>query len=105
MSLTLHEQLTKHIEDPDSYSNVFPNKNWTLDQYQEMFEYIGKGWLVQSDSCGFIVNPEWEGEPMWEPEEEKKMVKKEEEKVNGCEVDRCDATGKCTLDKCFYEEE
>lgn len=30
---------------------------------------------------------------------------REEEKVNGCEVDRCDATGKCTLDKCFYEEE
>ena len=22
-----------------------------------------------------------------------------------CDVDRCDATGRCSLDKCFYEEE
>lgn len=71
MSLTLHEQLAKHIEDPEEYSNVFPQKDWTIDQDREMFEYIGKGWLVQSsDSYGFIVNPDWEGEPMWEPEEE-----------------------------------
>ena len=35
----------------------------------------------------------------------RKEDKKEGEKENGCEVDRCDATGKCTLDKCFYEEE
>ena len=33
------------------------------------------------------------------------MGEEEEEKVNGCEVDRCDATGKCNLDKCFYEKE
>jgi len=75
MSLTLHEQLTKHIEDQVGYSNVFPHKNWTLDQYQEMFKYIDEGWLMQTPDhyCGFIVNPDWEGEPMWEPEEEEEI--------------------------------
>ena len=28
-----------------------------------------------------------------------------EEEDKPCEVDRCDAIGKCSLDKCFYEEE
>ena len=39
------------------------------------------------ENCWFI----------WDAEEE------EEEKP--CEVDKCDAIGKCSLDKCFYEEE
>ena len=100
MSLTLHEQLAKHIEDPVGY-NVFPDKNWTLDQYQEMFEYIGQGWLVQTTDhhCDFIVNPEWEGEPMWEPEEE------EEEDLCPCcgtDCDDCHMEKKCS---CPEEEE
>ena len=48
-----------------------------MEEYQEMMEYIAEGWLVQNGDWainavvnGFIVNPEWDREPLWEPEEE-----------------------------------
>jgi len=69
MSLSLHEQLKLHIEDPLDYDNIFPHDCWTLEEYKEFFEYVNKGWLIQSDSYennGFIINPEWEGEPLIE---------------------------------------
>mgnify|MGYP003148791973 FL=1 len=71
MSLSLHEQLKLHTEDPLEYDNIFPHDCWTLEEYKEFFRYIGNGWLVQSDeNNGFVVNPEWEGEPSWSPSED-----------------------------------
>ena len=68
---TLVWQLTKHIKNPEEYDNIFPMREWTLQEYRQIFYLIHKGWLVQSsENVGFIVNPEWEGEPLWECEEE-----------------------------------
>ena len=71
---SLHEQLKAHIKDPEEWNNIMPvNCNFTLEEYEEMMYYISQGWLVQNDGWpnnGFIVNPEWDREPLWEPEEE-----------------------------------
>ena len=71
---SLHEQLKVHIKHPEEWDNIFPvNNNFTLEEYEEMMDYISQGWLVQSDGWnnkGFIVNPDWDREPLWEPEEE-----------------------------------
>lgn len=72
MSLSLHEQLKLHIEDPLEFDNIYPHDCWTLEEYKEFFKYIEKRWILQSwdHYCGFIVNQEWEGDPLWTPAEE-----------------------------------
>jgi len=56
MSLSLHEQLKLHIEDPLEFDNIFAHDCWTLEEYKEFFEYVNKGWLVQSgENNGFVV--------------------------------------------------
>jgi len=85
---SLNEQLNKHIEDPQRYTNVWPNSNWDLAQYKQFFEYVDQGWLIQGDrwdlGCNaFIINPDWEDEAPYEVEEKKKfkfkVVKKKKE--------------------------
>jgi len=60
--------MTKLHSDCD-YENIFPNKTWKLEDYEELFKYISPGYLVHAEcSPGFVVNPDWDEEPMWEPE-------------------------------------
>ena len=83
----LHEQLKEHykwfiLESSNGYQNIFPNTDWTKEEYDELFTYIDKGWLIAADtviSNGFIINEDWEGEHLWKPEKEK--TEYHEEKV------------------------
>ena len=47
------------LHDPDSeWDNVFPLKEWTLEDYKNMFKFISEGYLVQSDdNVGFVISP------------------------------------------------
>ena len=74
----LHEQLKEHykwfiLESDNGYQNIYPNTDWTKEEYEELFSYIDKGWLIADTviSNGFIINKDWEGEHLWKPEEEK----------------------------------
>jgi len=76
----LQHQLKEHYtwlegnNQDNDYENIYPNKYWTKEEYEELFSYIGKGWLVPDDtgnSNGYIINEDWEGEPMWKPGKEK----------------------------------
>ena len=41
-----------------SYMHIWPNLNWTLTDYQEFVEDIGRGRIYQ-DACSrwFVINP------------------------------------------------
>mgnify|MGYP003654728154 FL=1 len=64
---TFKDQMNKLHNPKVAYDNVFPLKEWTLDDYKSMFEFISMGYLVQAnDSIGFVINEEWDDdEPMW----------------------------------------
>jgi hypothetical protein len=90
---TLVWQLTQHIKNPEEYDNIFPMKEWTLQEYRQIFHLISKGWLIQSsENIGFIINPEWEGEPLWECEEEEECDDCEG-KCRSNETEKCDDCG------------
>ena len=83
---SLNEQLNKHIEDPQRYTNVWPNSNWDLAQYKQFFEYVDQGLLIQGDrwelGCNaFIINPDWEGDAPYEVEVKKQIKFKVKFKV------------------------
>ena len=75
---SLQEQLEEHskfvFSDKESgFNNIFPNKDWTKEEYDELFSYIDRGWLVPDDtgnSRGFIINKYWVGEPLWASQED-----------------------------------
>ena len=82
----LQHQLKEHytwwegVNQDNDYENIYPNTDWTKEEYEELFSYIGKGWLVPDDtgnSKGYIINEDWEGEPMWKPPDEEKTRKEE----------------------------
>ena len=64
-----HEQMKK-LRDDDEYGNVFPNDDWTLQDYKDIFWCINKGYLVQDLSRGtvFMINEEWEGDDIYAEE-------------------------------------
>ena len=64
---TFKDQMNKLHNPKVAYDNVYPLKEWTLDDYKSMFEFISMGYLVQAnDSIGFVINEEWDDdEPMW----------------------------------------
>tara|TARA_R110002095_G_scaffold25703_1_gene26348 strand:- start:46 stop:561 length:516 start_codon:yes stop_codon:yes gene_type:complete len=64
---TFKDQMNKLHNPKVAYDNVYPLKEWTLDDYKSMFEFIYMGYLVQAnDSIGFVINEEWDDdEPMW----------------------------------------
>ena len=73
----LHEQLKEHykwfiLESDNGFQNIYPNTDWTKEEYEELFSYIDKGWLIADTviSNGFIINEDWEGEHLWKPEED-----------------------------------
>lgn len=75
--MKFYEQLEKHINNPQKYTNIWHNIDWTLEDYKELFEYIDEGWIIQNDYCldnnAFIINPQWEGEPLWTPPEKQEI--------------------------------
>ena len=113
--MSLHYQLDKHIKTLDYF--IYPTKEWTLQEYQEFFEYFEKGWIIQGDCYdnpegknGFIINPEWEDEPMWENEEEEYdgsvYIKKDGTTCFGCRTGgnpRCLCEEEC-VDEDYQEE-
>ena len=58
-----HEQMKKLRNDGYYFDNVFPNDDWTLQDFKDFFIMINRGYLVQDCSnTSFIINEEWEGE-------------------------------------------
>ena len=54
-----------HSDEPKDYTLIFPNDSWELRDYKELFYYIKKGYLVQTDGWdtsinGFEINCEWD---------------------------------------------
>ena len=67
------EEQMKMLHDEDEvFDNVWPHDDWTIEDYKEIFNYIERGYLIQSDwwptpaNNAFVINPEWEGDPLWE---------------------------------------
>mgnify|MGYP003136250944 CR=1 FL=1 len=59
--LSLHERILLHLTDNDFH--ITDNCKWDLSDYKHFFQYVKQGWLVQHHLvCGFIVNPELEGQ-------------------------------------------
>ena len=86
---SLHEQLKEHykwfiLESSNGYQNIYPNTDWTKEEYEELFSYIDKGWLIADTviSNGFIINEDWEGEHLWKPEEDNILKYKAIEKYS-----------------------
>jgi hypothetical protein len=64
---TFHEQMKK-LRDDDEYGNIFPNDDWTLQDYKDIFWCINKGYLVQDCGTSFMINQEWEGDDIYAEE-------------------------------------
>ena len=60
------EQIAKCKDTTDDYGNVWRNETWTIKDYEEFFEDIDRGYLVQADRryVGeyFVINEDWEEE-------------------------------------------
>ena len=60
------QQLEEYKSSKDSnYSrHIWKNDDWTIKDYEELFEDIERGYIIQGDfdthSNGFIINPNWE---------------------------------------------
>ena len=65
-----HIQMKKMRNDPKNYDNIWPNGDWTLQDYKDMCWCIERGYLVQDLSCCsmFMINQEWEGEDIYAEE-------------------------------------
>ena len=65
------EQLAKCKDTTEDYSNIWKSSVWTITDYEELFEDIDRGYIIQSQEENyFIINPDWE-----------------EEEVVGCDAD------------------
>jgi len=66
LRMTRFEEQMKKLHDGE-YANVWPNRDWKMEDYECMFYYIERGYLVQSSEDNtFEINEEWEGDPLWE---------------------------------------
>ena len=62
---TYQQQLAKckDTDDENSYSSIWRNSVWTITDYEELFEDIDRGYIIQDpEDVFFIINPDWEGE-------------------------------------------
>jgi hypothetical protein len=71
---SFHTQMSNALNNPSNFptqSTIFPTDEWTLKNYREFFEYVKQGYVIQSDEWGnnFTINPEWEGDDLYEEEE------------------------------------
>lgn len=60
MSSSLNEQLKLHTEDRDSWDNIMPMEDWTLEEYQKLYKMISSGFLLNHPEYtgAFIVKDE-----------------------------------------------
>tara|TARA_R110002050_G_scaffold299876_1_gene466699 strand:+ start:76 stop:966 length:891 start_codon:yes stop_codon:yes gene_type:complete len=60
---TYQEQLAKCKDTTEDYSNIWKSSIWTISDYEELFEDIDRGYIIQSQEANyFIINPDWEEE-------------------------------------------
>lgn len=62
---TYQQQLAKckDTDDENSYSSIWRNSVWTITDYEELFEDIDRGYIIQDpEDVFFIINPDWEEE-------------------------------------------
>lgn len=90
--MKFYEQLAKHQKNHiEEFTHIWPNEDWTTEDYKELFKYIEEGWIIQGDAYylgtnGFVINDEWEDEPLWTPPPKKikfKIITKEEKVRRG----------------------
>tara|TARA_R110002126_G_scaffold13523_3_gene58541 strand:+ start:3597 stop:3887 length:291 start_codon:yes stop_codon:yes gene_type:complete len=63
MCKTYQEQLALCKCETEDYSNIWKSKVWTITDYEELFEDINRGYVIQDpDNNYFILNPDWEEE-------------------------------------------
>ena len=73
MSKTYQEQLALCRCETEAYNNIWKSNVWTITDYEELFEDISLGYVIQDpDNNYFILNPDWDSE---DDEEEKTFVK------------------------------
>lgn len=60
---TYQQQLAKCKDTNEDYSNIWRSSVWTISDYEELFEDIDRGYIIQSQEANyFIINPDWEEE-------------------------------------------
>ena len=64
--MTRFEEQMKQVH-KDGYGDIWPMSDWKIEDYNEMFYYIDKGYIVQSvETNNFVINEEWDDDPLWE---------------------------------------
>ena len=73
--MKFYEQLEKHSNNPEEFTYIKPHYDWLLQDYKDLHSYLEEGWIVTHEYyCDrFIINPEWEDEPLWTPPQKKKL--------------------------------
>ena len=91
-----HEQM-KILRSMD-YGNVYPNDDWELQDYKDIFWCIDQGYLVQDCGESFMINEEWEGDDIYAEE-----FLPEEEVVECGGSEGCDGDGvvKWAANECY----
>ena len=68
--MRFEDQMKKIHDENEQNANIWPHGDWTIEDYECLFNYIERGYLVQSGAWenphAFIINEEWEGDPLWE---------------------------------------
>ena len=81
--MKFYKQLEQIIKEEET--DLTPHEDWDLQDYKDLHYYIKKGWIVENTTlfpyeCQFqndyyMINPEWEGEPLWTPLKKKPKFK------------------------------
>ena len=60
--ISYQEQLAKCKDPTDDYGNVWPNKTWTIADYEQLFEDIDRGYIQKEPYEGnyFVINEDYE---------------------------------------------
>jgi hypothetical protein len=67
--MKFYEQLEKHYNAQAGGKYIRPQDDWECYDYRQLHYFIKQGWIVSDDYYNdyYIINPEWEGEPLWTP--------------------------------------
>ena len=61
---TYQEQLARCKDATDDCSNIWSSQEWTIADYEALFEDIARGYIIQgdfdNDNNTFIINPDFE---------------------------------------------
>jgi len=86
MGKTYQQQLALCKANDLNYNTIWRSKTWTLTDYEEMFEDINRGYIIQEngfDGNYFVLNPDWEPEEYSDDEEEEEEEEEKELKTLG----------------------